>query len=143
MSLLQAKILAQKVQKSLAIHWKTIKQWKNCTLEVVNSFWEGGAKWNFILTDNKIGIEGVRALGDALLTNSVLSTLDLSCIYMNYFCCCCLNLLIGIWWTANSLRSEGAVVIAEVLKTNTSLVSLNLSCYWGLFYLWLDFCRLI
>ena len=55
---------------------------------------------------NNVGVEGAKALAEALKTNTALTSLDLY---------------------RNSVGDEGAKALAESLKTNTALTSLNLN----------------
>ena len=86
------------------------------------------------ITDNNIGIEGAQSIGEALKTNTSLTSLNLGCektektgekekrhkhdqIKSPHTTI-----------TGNNIGVEGAQSIGEALKTNTSLTSLNLGC---------------
>ena len=83
------------------------------------------------LADNKIGDEGARGLGDALKTNTTLTTLDLSREQQDHKET---QQEQGKHngmrsdWADNGIGDEGARVLGGALKTNTTLTELNL---WG------------
>ena len=75
--------------------------------------------------DNKIGVEGARALGDALNKNTTLTELDLCGEQQDHK-----DKHNGMRsaWTANWFGDEEARSLAEALKTNATLTELDLWC---------------
>ena len=64
-------------------------------------------------------------MGEALLYNSVLTTLDFQCI--KYLIVSDFVMLIGLMNCAdNNIGAEGATVLGDVLKQNSTLIMLNL-----------------
>ena len=75
----------------------------------------------FQITGNEIGVEGCRAIGEALKANTSLTQLDLRLIQQHHhFSFSHLQI------TDNKIGDEGGKVIAEALKINTSLTKLFL-----------------
>ena len=73
-----------------------------------------------------VGVEGAKAIGEALKTNETVTTVDLSCekCYFIYetisFLKVCVCLLV------NEIGAEGAKAICEMLKTNKTVTTVIL-----------------
>ena len=83
--------------------------------------------------DNWFGDEGATFLSDALKVNSSLKVLNLSGLMMRikcvpktafFFC----ELVDGIEFAENEIKTEGAKALFESLKLNSSLTELKLKC---------------
>ena len=76
------------------------------------------------MTDNKIGVEGAKTVGELLKVNTALATLDLSCgrerqeLNENNINC---------KMTVNKIGVDGTKSLVEVLKTNITLTSLKMN----------------
>ena len=67
-----------------------------------------------VFLGNKIGNEGAKAIGAALMTNETVTTVDLSGVFLSFF-------------SANKIGVEGAKAIGEALKTNKTVTTVDLS----------------
>jgi Ran GTPase-activating protein (RanGAP) involved in mRNA processing and transport len=77
-----------------------------------------------LLTGNQIGVEGARALAEALKTNKTLGIIDIGgkkCIDVRMF-----SLIVSCLLTGNQIGFEGAKALAEALKTNKTLTSIEI-----------------
>ena len=82
-----------------------------------------------LLSDNGIGEEGARALGDALKTNTTLTEMVLICEQQDHKQTQQeQGRHNGTWsdWTDNRIGDEGARALGGALKTNTTLTKLNM-----------------
>ena len=83
---------------------------------------------DYLITWNEIGVEGAKAIGDALKTNTSLTQLDLSLTHNTNETTphhiTSHHLILSS--TGNNIEPEGAKAIGEALKANTSLTKLDL-----------------
>jgi hypothetical protein len=87
---------------------------------------------NILLLDNTIGTLGMKAIGNALKSNSSLTHLSLLCMavffsFNNFFC---FRLFFIFYYSLldNNITNEGLQSISDALRVNTSLERLNLYC---------------
>ena len=82
-------------------------------------------------TENYLGDEGAKSLGDALKLNTALAKLNLRCEYKRNIPMTSINkplFSVLIKPTVNHIGDTGATSLGEALKSNTTLTELNL---WG------------
>jgi Ran GTPase-activating protein (RanGAP) involved in mRNA processing and transport len=82
-------------------------------------------------TGNRFGDTGAQSLAEGLKVNRTLTTLSLSCMFIQHNSrqlCDVLVCVMSDWGSANSIGEAGALALAEALKTNLSLTTLDLSC---------------
>ena len=77
--------------------------------------------------DNKIRVEGARALGEALNANTTLVSLNLDSVQQQQWKCQTTTQQ-QRHKTGNKIGVEGAHALSEALKVNTTLQTLHLQC---------------
>ena len=77
----------------------------------------------FAHAGNQIGVEGARALAEALKTNNALTTISLSRMIA---CDAVLNVLIDVALAGNRIGDEGSNMILRALMTNVGVTVLSL-----------------
>lgn len=89
--------------------------------------------WCYV-TDNRVELEGVKALSEMLKVNTTLKTLGIAGIILiaSFFNTLLFHMfLFGIWLTESKIGDAGAIALCKALvgpKANTTLTTLNIAC---------------
>ena len=89
--------------------------------------------WCYV-TDNRVELEGVKALSEMLKVNTTLKTLGIAGIILiaSFFNTLLFHVfLFDIWLTESKIGDAGAIALCKALvgpKANTTLTTLNIPC---------------